>query len=211
MSRLKHQSRTFSLNLTADDIAAAEAVGCIFQPLPPSQLSRFAMQRKIFYIDGKAVLATRGGGLYESAATLEGLLGFGRERIRAGLVQVATPMQDETPAIVTGVAPELPVMTLAVVMPQAEAEPGAKEVNARTAKPRAARKIKAPSHGMRQAMEAAVASEPVELALPSHEPAPLPVAAPRTRRIQESREPKWVTAGADRRGRASVHWSTRQR
>lgn len=211
MSRLKHQFRTPSLNLTADDIAAAEAVGCIFQPLPPSQLSRFAMQRKIFYVDGKPVLATRGGGLYETAATLTGLLEFGRERIRAGLVQMPPPMQDETPAIVSEVAPEPPVVLQALVAPQPEPEEVAKEVTAPAAKPRAVRKIKARSRGIRRDFEPVLEPEPVDFAPPSNEPAPLPVTARRTRRTQESREPKWMTAGADRRGRASVHWSTRQR
>jgi hypothetical protein len=63
------------LNLSAEQVAAAEAAGCSFLPVPPDALHRYAMQRKIFRIAGRGeVLATRGGGLFETASTLERLI-----------------------------------------------------------------------------------------------------------------------------------------
>lgn len=213
MSRLKHQLRTSSLNLTADDIAAAEAVGCIFQPLPPSQLSRFAMQRKIFYIEDEPVLATRGGGLYETAATLSGLLEFGRERIRAGLIPrpAATLVVHETAAAdVEARSADLDPIT----PPEAEADEAAKSEQSvekrirRTAQARSIRKLEQAQ--VVKPLDAAEGTEQGSVP-PVPEPASAVSPARRSCRTRESREPKWMTAGADRRGRASVHWSTRQK
>ena len=185
------------MNLTDDQIAAAEAVGCSFQPVPPAQLARYAMQRKVFRIGDKSVLVTRGGGLYETAATLQGLLALGRERIEAGRAQVAV----EKPAMPPAALPQWQ-STDPDLMAARPVRPIAKQRSERRAG--AARSIK-PAAGRDQEV------------MPPHE-APRsdaqvsrPRSAPAARRSRGWHEPRWVTAGAERRGRAGVHWSTRLR
>lgn len=168
------------MTLTDDQIAAAKAAGCSFQPVPPTQLARFAMQRKVFHIAGAPVLATRGGGLFETAATLEGLLVLGRARIGAGPAQAALPA------------------------PMPQAAPAPPRPSRRAARPAA------PAAGAPMA-EGPVVPAPRSAAPPPGEPGPGPAAAAGTQRDRGSREPRWMTAGAERRGRAAVHWSTRLR
>jgi hypothetical protein len=62
------------LQLSSDKIAAAIACGITFQPASPDQVQRLSMQLKVFNIDGQPHLATRGGGFFETAATLESLI-----------------------------------------------------------------------------------------------------------------------------------------
>ncbi|MBX9699220.1 MAG: hypothetical protein K2X74_07270, partial [Acetobacteraceae bacterium] len=71
------------MNLTAEQVAAAEAAGCSFIPAPTGAIHRYAMQRKLFRLDGREMLATRGGGLFETSATLEPLILEGRARLTA--------------------------------------------------------------------------------------------------------------------------------
>jgi hypothetical protein len=208
------QPRTFALNLTVDDVAAAEAVGCSFHTLPAAQHSRFAMQRKLFQIDGRAVLATRGGGLHETAATLSGLLEVGRERLRSALA-AAVPRSPATPDAPmtmhaaacsgesgTGAPPEAPEG--AGVVPDLATEPRMR----RAARPRATREgIAARVEQPPDQAEAAMID-----AMPQADAhGPVGPRLVRLRRAREPRELKWMTAGADRRGRAAVHWTTRVR
>lgn len=156
------------------------------------------MQRKVFRIGGKPVLVTRGGGLYETAATLQGLLALGRERIGARLARAAVEKAAAPPAAASPVrrTPE----------PDLNAEQPARPISKRrtTSKSMPVRRIEP------------AAEDDVTLRLPLETPqlkvrASGPPSALLARRPRGSREPRWVTAGAERRGRAGVHWSTRLR
>jgi hypothetical protein len=72
------------LELTPDQLRAAEACGCVFLPATDEQVGRLSMQRRVFRIDGRPFVATRdGGGFFETHATLLPLIGGraqGRER-----------------------------------------------------------------------------------------------------------------------------------
>jgi DNA-binding protein H-NS len=63
-----------SLKLSHDRIAAAKACGIEFPPASPAQVQRLSMQRRVFEIDGRPHLATRDGGFFETAGTLERLI-----------------------------------------------------------------------------------------------------------------------------------------
>jgi hypothetical protein len=64
------------VKLTPEQFKAAKACGCTFFPASEAQVHRFAMQRRIFSIDGQPFVATRdGGGFYETHATLALLIG----------------------------------------------------------------------------------------------------------------------------------------
>lgn len=88
------------LDLTSEQIANAEAAGVSFPAATPAQVQRYAMQQKVFRIDGAPHLATRGGSLFETAATLERLIAEGeRERRDLAAWRDAAPEpQDEAPA-----------------------------------------------------------------------------------------------------------------
>ncbi len=63
------------MDLTREQIEAAEACGCAFFPATEAQVARLSMQRRVFRIDGKPFLATRdGGGFYETQGTLSVLI-----------------------------------------------------------------------------------------------------------------------------------------
>ncbi len=62
------------MRLSYDQIAAARACGIEFRPASPAQVQRLSMQRKVFEIDGRSHLATRDGGFFETAGTLERLI-----------------------------------------------------------------------------------------------------------------------------------------
>src|SRR4051794_31580413 len=70
------------LYLSSEDIAVAETSGVSFIPASAAQVQRLAMQRKIFYRAGEPVLATRGGGFFETAGTLQKLIEEGRRQQR---------------------------------------------------------------------------------------------------------------------------------
>ena len=70
------------LDLNADQVADAEARGVSFPSATPTQIQRYAMQRKVFRIGGEAVLATRDGALFETAGTLERLIAEGGRQRR---------------------------------------------------------------------------------------------------------------------------------
>ena len=81
------------LELTPDQLRAAEACGCVFLPATDEQVGRLSMQRRVFRIDGRPFLATRdGGGFFETHATLLPLVGGqapGRERGSGGAGETA--------------------------------------------------------------------------------------------------------------------------
>ncbi len=167
------------MTLTSDQIAAAEAAGCRFLPASPAQASRLAMQRKVFQVNGQPMLATRGGGLYETAATLERLIALGQDMLRPTLPEAAPPAQDagrEDPAL------EPPRRRATEPAPRRRPRPApAPRAEAWTAPP---------------------------------DPPAQPEPSPKATTARPGRAPRggerWVTAGAERRGRAGVHWSTRQ-
>lgn len=172
------------MNLTPEQVAAAEAAGCRFLPVPDHATHRYAMQRKVFRHGGRDVLATRGGGLYETIATLERLIEEGRA-----------------------------VLAARRRVTEAEAPPPAEPVPP-------------PPPGSPRLRRTRLAAPPsLPPMAPSPSPPPVPHAAEATeartspavtglappRRSQQPRSPRWMTAGAERRGRAGVHWSTRMR
>ena len=63
------------MDLTQEQVEAAEACGCAFCPAAEAQVARLSVQRRVFRIDGKPFLATRdGGGFFETHATLARLI-----------------------------------------------------------------------------------------------------------------------------------------
>ena len=77
------------MDLTREQVEAAEACGCAFFPATEAQVARLSMQRRVFRIDGRPVVATRdGGGCFDTQGTLSVLIeGHGRG---------AAPGQQET-------------------------------------------------------------------------------------------------------------------
>src|SRR4051794_6522568 len=82
MSRFSQLFEYPLLHLSPEDIAAAAVCGVSFLPASDAQVQRLAMQRKVFYRDGEPLLATRGDGLFETAATLRRLIEEGRRQQR---------------------------------------------------------------------------------------------------------------------------------
>jgi hypothetical protein len=179
-----------SLHLSADQIAAAEMCGVSFLPASDAQVQRYSMQRKVFRIDGQPVLATRDGSFFETAATLERWVAEGQRQ------------QHDLVAWQAAAAPAPPEAAVAAAVSAAPAQPPAAEhilvpVAARpTRKPRAARH---PAPAVAHEFEAIVAIAP---ALPS---------VPTARRTKARSACRWVTAGAERRGREDKHWSVRRK
>jgi hypothetical protein len=68
------------VDLTKEQVEAAEACGCAFLPATEAQVALLSMQRRVFRIDGSPFVATRdGGGFFETHGTLS-LLIEGRGR-----------------------------------------------------------------------------------------------------------------------------------
>ena len=175
------------MHLNPDDITAAEACGISFLPASEAHIQRLAMQRKIFYRDGTPILATRGDGFFETVGTLQRLIEEGRQQQH----DVTQWLRTSEPAA------ELPP-------PTAAPAPRKRQRRERpAAEPR-------PAEATRETPEAS--PEPLPVA-----PAPLPVPQPRPAASQaagpsaQERGKRWLVAGAERRGRAAKHWSTRQR
>ena len=70
------------MNLSPDQVSAAEFAGVQFLPATPDQIQRLSMQRKVFRVGETAVLATRDGSLFETAATLTSLIEEGEQQRR---------------------------------------------------------------------------------------------------------------------------------
>jgi hypothetical protein len=207
------------LVLTAEQVAAAVASGCVFEPASPAAVQRLAMQRKVFYIDGQAVLAGRGDGLFETVGTLMQLIDQGRQVLAYQGVPVAAPPaeapQEEQPtqpepAAAEAVAPgdaavEDAPAAIPLVMQETPAEAPA------AAHPRKARRRTPPA----PTSELLVGEEPTEAApLAPDATIALDLAAAQAQmpaRRPGRAKPRWVTAGAERRGRRDNHWSSRQK
>ncbi|WP_157986121.1 hypothetical protein, partial [Teichococcus vastitatis] len=85
--------------LTPEQRSAAEARGCQFVVATREQIAVMAMQRRVFWMEGKAFLAMRPDGFFETAATLQGLLKQPLpERASAPEAAVARPSSIEEPA-----------------------------------------------------------------------------------------------------------------
>jgi hypothetical protein len=206
------------LQLSPEQIAAAEACGVTFLPATPAQVQRLAMQRKVFYASGQPILATRGDGFYETAGTLQRV-------IEEGLQQ-----QQDLAAWHGSMAPEVaPARAEEPPRPAAEpavAEPAVAETGDSLPASPVPERVEAPAprpKRTRRRPPAATATslwlaEATEDEAPAPEAAPEPPALPdiappaRTTSVRPLRPgQRWVVAGAERRGRASKHWSGRQR
>ncbi len=63
------------MDLTREQVEAAEACGCAFVPASEAQVALLSMQRRVFRIDGSPFVATRdGGGFFETHGTLARLI-----------------------------------------------------------------------------------------------------------------------------------------
>jgi hypothetical protein len=62
------------LQLTTEQVETAKAQGCRFIAASDAQVRQFAMQRRVFQIDGQPFLAARQDGFYETAGTLIALI-----------------------------------------------------------------------------------------------------------------------------------------
>ena len=98
------------MQLTDEQVKAAEAQGCRFVEATEAQVRQFSMQRRVFQIGDKPYLATRQDGFYETAGTL-------MARVAEVLKQ-----QEAVPPATEPAAEE------AAEMPQAEAPAAAEEM-----------------------------------------------------------------------------------
>lgn len=196
------------MNLTAEQVAAAEAAGCAFIPAPPDGLHRYAMQRKLFRLGGQDVLATCGGGLYETASTLDRLIEAGRAS-RPGpaaspVASAALPMPAPDHVPKPEPAPE-PAAVADEPAPAMAAEPAPVAAEP-AAKPAPRRRARAPRPAMPSADS--VPEVAAEVPVPP-EPGADPTSGSRARKPAAAS--RWATAGAERRGRTDQHWSKRGR
>jgi hypothetical protein len=166
------------LHLTPEQVAAARALGCSFQPATQADIARLTVQRRVFHIDGEPVLATRDGFL-ETAGTLAVLIAEGLIRQRDLAAGQATGEGRGVPDAAPPASPD----PTPVPAPPATPEPPAPPLAPAPMPPH-------PEGGADGSLS------------------PRTLAAGRSPR---PRQPRWLTAGATRRGRDGVHWSTRQR
>lgn len=114
------------MHLSPEDIAAAETCGVSFLPATAAQVQRLAMQRKVFYRAGEPILATRGGGFFETVGTLQQLIEEGRQQQRdlAGWLQAPPPSAPGAAAVLPTV-PELALPSELATLPEVAVLPGA--------------------------------------------------------------------------------------
>ena len=110
------------LDLTPKQIAAATFVGVRFLRATPDQVRRFTMQQKVFRIAGEAVLATRDGRFFETAATPQRLIAEG-ERQHQDLAQWATTIADDAPPALLSAPLEDKAAAASATIPAMAAEP----------------------------------------------------------------------------------------
>lgn len=176
------------MQLDPQQVAAAERAGCRFRPASAAETQRLAMQRRVFFIAGEPYLAVRSDGFCETVGTLEPLIAEGLKTLKEVAPPPLEPMVEPEP--------------MARIEPATQPEPtseAAAEVAPR--RPRAPRKSR---------LEPAAVPQPV---LAEPRPVVAQAIAPATAkpRIREKEQPRWLTAGAERRGRARMHWSARSR
>ncbi|WP_187830265.1 hypothetical protein [Siccirubricoccus phaeus] len=188
--------------LDAEQVAAAIASGCTFEPATPAAVQRLSMQRKVFTIDGRPFLASRGDGLYETAGTLSALIEQGREVMAYfGQPPAAAARAEAAPEAAAAPAEEAAAPAEAVMAEGAGAE--AEPAKARAAAPqRRPRKPRAAPEAREEAAPPGPADLSPEAVLPR-----FPLGPGRAAR----RGGRWLTAGAERRGRREQHWSARQK
>lgn len=172
------------------------------------------MQRKIFYQNGKPILATRGDGFFETAGTLQQVIAEGRRQQQdlAQWLQAAEPSMAVESLAVPAEAP----------VAQAIAEPEA-AILAESVEPLPPAVEPAPPGRPRQRRKRTAVAEPwaADAAVEVQENLPgslsvgtdaLPVQPrPAVRAASRTSGKRWLVAGAERRGRADKHWSTRHR
>lgn len=207
--------RTRILELTHEQRAAAEACGCAFIPATDEQVRRLTMQRRVFRSDGRAVLAMREGGYFETHGTLAALLAAhaaAASAKRGTMADAPAPPNTPTggiagsPAVLGGgrpaeqagpsAGPAVPAVDQNPTPACRSVEPGADAVEPEE-QPRPDAAAPATDAGADDAA-------PAEQADPEHQPVtsqPGSVRKPRQRRAGEPKTPRWVTAGKERRGR----------
>ena len=151
------------LQLSSDQIAAAKACGIAFLPASPDQVQRLSMQLKVFRIDGQPYLATRDGGFFETAATLERLIAARLEEQQqadlaaweasgAALLQEIEVVAPPAPAVL---GPRVPVPEVPAVNPADEAPAPVLPVPPMEVTPLAARRPPRDAHSARWVMAGA--------------------------------------------------------
>jgi hypothetical protein len=83
------------VQLTEEQVEIAVAQGCRFIEASEAQVRQFSMQRRVFQIAGKACLAARADGFYETAGTMSALIAQATEQPRA-----STPEPEPYEAVV---------------------------------------------------------------------------------------------------------------
>ena len=205
------------MHLSPEEIAAAEACGVSFLPASDAHVQRLAMQRKIFYRNGAPILATRGDGFFETVGTLQQLIeeGHRQQRDLAQWLQAAEPPQAvEPPAVPDGEPAAAADLVPASTVLAESAEPTARVAEPMAPKPPRPRRKRPAAVASRTADAVEDVPEDLSVAAPPPAAQPLPAAraAPRpTGTPAQERGKRWLMAGAERRGRADKHWSTRQR
>jgi hypothetical protein len=187
------------LELTRDQLAAAEASGCALVPATDDHVRRLTVQRRIFRIDGKPHLVVRGG-YNETHATLAALLerhrGEAPHRATAPSAAAATVKAAPPDASTSGAAPE----GHGAEQRHEAAEPVAKVRRPRQPRPRPEAR---PEVAFIAAPEAAPAETEEMLAAAT---ATASSGGPKARvagrwRAGQPKTPRWMVAGKLRRGR----------
>lgn len=110
------------MQLTDEQVKAAEAQGCRFVEATEAQVRQFAMQRRVFQINGKAYLATRADGFYETAGTLIASIAKALEQQEA-----AAPIEEPAAEQAEVASPPLDEPEVEEAPPPAEASEAAEE------------------------------------------------------------------------------------
>lgn len=95
------------MELSPDQVRAAEAAGCAFTPATPDQVARLTMQRRIFIIDGQPHIARRhGAGFYETQGTLAPLIEAASAGLTPGVVETLQEAEEADASAALEIAAE---------------------------------------------------------------------------------------------------------
>jgi hypothetical protein len=187
------------LDLTRDQLAAAEACGCTTVPATDDHVRRLTVQRRIFRIDGRPHLVVRGG-YNETHATLAALL----ERHRGGPPHRAA--EPSAAAVMAQAAP--PDASTSAVAPERH---GAEQRHEAAVSPAGVRRPRQPRPSPEARPDAKVIgapeAEPSEAEAMLAEVTPAASSAGPTARVvgrwraRQPKTPRWMVAGKLRRGR----------
>ena len=205
------------MELTQHQYRAARACGFAFFPANEAQVQRLTMQKRIFRLEGHALLATRDGAYWETHGTLMRVM---EEQVRSGVLMEIAVSDGTPPPQSTSTDSALPTAEVpahatvqqdSVSIAAVDAPKGS---GTRTTRKRAAR---APQTEQQQNGRAAGSgAAPLETDIKILEPPnaaeePEPAAetpagdsampARRQPRTRGPKVPRWVTAGRERRGR----------